>query len=63
MAKRSRRNLGQSLRGSSDLHAWTDSACYLVRRADDRLLLRNKQVRMSVQGTEWLSVASCGPPV
>ena len=39
MAKRSRRNLGQSLRGSSDLHAWTDSACYLVRRADDRLLL------------------------
>ena len=39
MAKRSRRNLGQSLRGSSDLHAWTDSACYLVRRADDRLQL------------------------
>ena len=37
MAKRSRRNPGQSLRGSSDLHAWTDSACYLVRRADDRL--------------------------
>ncbi len=39
MAKRSRRNLGQSLRGSSDLHAWTDPACYLVRRPDDRLLL------------------------
>ena len=39
MAKRSRRNLGQSLRGSSDLHAWTDSACYLLRRADDRLQL------------------------
>ena len=39
MAKRSRRNLGQSLRGSSDLHAWTDSACYLLRRPDDRLLL------------------------
>ena len=39
MAKRSRRNLGQSLRGSSDLHAWTDSACYLVRRPDDRLQL------------------------
>ena len=39
MAKRARRNLGQSLRGSSDLHAWTDSACYLVRRADDRLQL------------------------
>ena len=39
MAKRARRNLGQSLRGSSDLHAWTDSACYLVRRPDDRLQL------------------------
>ena len=39
LAKRSRRNLGQSLRGSGDLHAWTDSACYLLRRADDRLLL------------------------
>ena len=39
LAKRSTRNLGQSLRGSSDLHAWTDSACYLVRRPDDRLLL------------------------
>ena len=39
MAKRSSCNLGQSLRGSSDLHAWTDSACYLVRRPDDRLQL------------------------
>jgi len=39
MAKRRRGNLGQALRGSSDLHAWTDSACYLARRPDDRLLL------------------------
>jgi len=39
MAKRSRRDLGQALRGSSDLHAWTDSACYLVRRNDQRLRL------------------------
>jgi len=39
MAKRSRRDLGQALRGSSDLHAWLDSACYLVRRADQRLRL------------------------
>jgi hypothetical protein len=39
MAKRSRRNLGQTLRGSSDLHAWIDSACYLVRRDDQRLRL------------------------
>ncbi len=39
MAKRSRRDLGQTLRGSSDLHAWLDSACYLVRRTDQRLHL------------------------
>lgn len=39
MAKRSRRDLGQALRGSSDLHAWIDSACYLVRRDDQRLRL------------------------
>lgn len=38
MAKRSRHDLGQALRGSSDLHAWTDSACYLVRR-EQRLRL------------------------
>ncbi len=39
MAKRSRRDLGQALRGSSDLHAWTDSACYLVRHGEQRLRL------------------------
>jgi hypothetical protein len=32
MAKRTRQDPGQALRGSSDLHAWTDSACYLVHR-------------------------------
>jgi AAA domain len=40
MAKRSRRDPGQALRGSSDLHAWTDSACYLFRRADGGLRLK-----------------------
>lgn len=39
MAKRSRKDPGQALRGSSDLHAWTDSACYLSRRSDERLRL------------------------
>ncbi|MFO8098106.1 MAG: hypothetical protein R6T83_00620 [Salinibacter sp.] len=39
MAKRARRDPGQALRGSSDLHAWTDSACYLARRPDQRLRL------------------------
>jgi hypothetical protein len=39
MSKRARRDPGQALRGSSDLHAWTDSACYLTRRDDHRLRL------------------------
>jgi hypothetical protein len=41
MAKRARQDPGQALRGSSDLHAWTDSACYLVHR--------NEQLRLTVQ--------------
>jgi hypothetical protein len=39
MAKRQRRDLGQGLRGSSDIHAWTDSACYLMRRSDGAVRL------------------------
>ena len=39
MAKRARQDLGQALRGSSDLFAWIDSACYLVRRSDEHLRL------------------------
>lgn len=41
MAKRARHDLGQALRGSSDLHAWLDSGCYLVHR--------NQQLRLTVQ--------------
>ena len=41
MAKRTRQDPGQALRGSSDLHAWTDSACYLVQRG--------QQLRLTVQ--------------
>jgi hypothetical protein len=41
MAKRARQDPGQALRGSSDLHAWTDSACYLVHRSE--------QLRLTVQ--------------
>ena len=41
MAKRARQDLGQALRGSSDLHAWTDSACYLQHRRE--------QMRLTVQ--------------
>lgn len=38
MSKRSRAQLGQALRGSTDLHAWSDSAAYLVRRQSKLLL-------------------------
>lgn len=34
MAKRARHDPGQALRGSSDLYAWIDSACYLIHRQD-----------------------------
>jgi len=38
MSKKSRAHLGQSLRGSSDLWAWTDSAAYLTRAREQILL-------------------------
>jgi hypothetical protein len=38
MSKKSRRQLGQALRGSSDLHAWSDSSAYLTRQKDHVLL-------------------------
>ena len=41
MAKRARQDPGLALRGSSDLFAWIDSACYLARRG--------QQLRLSVQ--------------
>lgn len=39
MSKKARAQQGQALRGSGDLHAWTDSACYLVHRGDRELEL------------------------
>ena len=40
MSKRRRADLGQSLRGSGDLHAWTDDSAYLTHRhGDGRLVL------------------------
>jgi hypothetical protein len=42
MSKKARADPGQALRGSGDLHAWTDSACYLVRRPGG-------QIRMTVE--------------
>ncbi len=38
MSKRVRANLGQALRGSSDLHAWGDSNAYLVRQKKHLML-------------------------
>lgn len=34
IGKRSHSQLGQALRGSTDLHAWSDSAAYLLRKRD-----------------------------
>lgn len=43
MSKRARAQLGQALRGSTDLHAWSDSAAYLVRhRGELRLTLEHR---------------------
>lgn len=40
LSKRRRADLGQSLRGSGDLHAWTDDSAYLTHRnGSDRLVL------------------------
>lgn len=39
MSKKSRTSLGQALRGSGDLHAWVDSACYLLPKANEQLQL------------------------
>lgn len=39
MSKRHRADLGQALRGSSDLHAWTDTSLYLTRRAGRQSLM------------------------
>ena len=39
MSKKARAHPGQALRGSGDLHAWTDSACYLVHRGQGNLQL------------------------
>ncbi len=39
MSKKAHRNLGQALRGSSDISAWTDCAAYLVRKSKDRVQL------------------------
>lgn len=39
MSKKARAHVGQALRGSGDLHAWSDSSCYLLRQANNRLKL------------------------
>ena len=38
MSKKKRSQPGQALRGSSDLHAWSDSSAYLTRNRDQLLL-------------------------
>lgn len=38
MGKRNHGRLGQALRGSSDIHAWSDSSAYLQRKSDHLVL-------------------------
>jgi len=57
MSKRSRAQPGQALRGSSDLHAWSDSAAYLGRRRDRlRLTLEHR----CAPAPEPLTLELCG---
>jgi len=43
LAKRSHRDPGQALRGSGDIHAWYDSACYLTRHESNlRLTVQHR---------------------
>lgn len=56
MSKRRRADLGQALRGSSDLHAWTDSSAYLTRQgAEGRLMLTTEH--RSAPAPEPLEIA------
>lgn len=57
MSKRTRAQLGQALRGSTDLHAWSDSSAYLVRRRG-RLVLSLEH--RSAAAPEPLGVALVG---
>lgn len=45
MSKRHRAELGQALRGSSDLHAWTDASLYLTRRSSSDAIVLSVEHR------------------
>ena len=55
--KKHRAHPGQALRGSSDLHAWTDSAAYLARK-NDRITLVLEQRAAPVDGAFELELVS-----
>jgi hypothetical protein len=71
MSKKNRRQLGQALRGSSDLWAWSDSAAYLTRSHGQVLLTLEHRsapapepiplvLALGPDGTQWLDRASVG---
>jgi hypothetical protein len=51
MGKRHRSDLGQALRGSSDVHAWTDASLYLTRKTNSDSIVLNVEHR-SAQAPE-----------
>ncbi len=55
MSKRHRADLGQALRGSSDLHAWTDASLYLTRKPTSGNILLTVEHR-SAQAPEPIEI-------
>lgn len=55
MSKRHRAELGQALRGSSDLHAWTDASLYLTRKPSSGNILLTVEHR-SAQAPDPIDV-------
>jgi hypothetical protein len=49
MSKKHRAHPGQALRGSSDLHAWSDSSAYLIRQGDQITLTLEHRASQSPQ--------------
>jgi hypothetical protein len=60
MSKKSRRHLGQALRGSSDLWAWSDSAAYLTRTAGQVLLTVEHRAAAAVPPVPLALVVGAG---
>jgi hypothetical protein len=61
MSKRHRADLGQALRGSSDLHAWTDASLYLTRKPSSGAIVLSVEHR-SAQAPEPVEIELIADP-